>query len=64
MVVLEAEGPTPDKASWRYAVAPATAAPFEVAIDGKEVEARPYHNDKHNRPSASYFVVQMQRLKP
>jgi hypothetical protein len=64
MVVLEAQGPTADKASWRYAVAPATVAPFEVAIDGKEVEARPYHSNQHNTPSGSYFVVQMPRLNP
>jgi hypothetical protein len=36
---IEAEGPIPEKAAWRYAVVRATAAPFEVAIDGKRVFA-------------------------
>ncbi len=63
MVLLEAQGPTPDKASWRYAVAPATVAAFEVAIDGKKVWAKRYHSEKDNTPSGSYFVMGMPRLK-
>jgi hypothetical protein len=61
MVVLEAQGPIPEKASWRYAVARATAAPFEVAIDGKQVFAAPYHSKEVNVPSGPYFVVGMPR---
>jgi hypothetical protein len=64
MVLLEAQGPTLDKATWRYAVAPVTVAPFEVAIDRKEVWAQPYHSDRLNKPDGSYFTVRLPRLKP
>jgi hypothetical protein len=64
MVLLEAQGPTSDKASWRYAVAPLTVAPFEVAIDRREVWAEPYHSDRVNTPDRSYYAVRMARLKP
>ncbi len=63
MVLLEAQGPSPDKASWRYAIARATAAPFEVAIDGKQVFAARYHSETVNTASGSYFVVGMPRVK-
>ena len=64
IVLLEAQGPSLDKASWRYAVAPMTVAPFEVAIDHKEVWAEPYHSERKNTPSGSYFTVRLPRLKP
>jgi len=64
IVLLEAQESTPGKASWRYAVAQATAASFKVAIDGKEVLAAPYHSDQANTPGASYFCVGMPPLKP
>ncbi len=64
IVVLEAQVPTSDKASWRYAAAQATAAAFEVAIDGKKVWSVPYHSEKVNTPGESYFIVGMPRSKP
>jgi hypothetical protein len=64
IAVIEAQGPSADKASWRCAVAPATAAQFEVAIDGKEVYSAPYHSEERNVPNGSYFIVGMPRSKP
>ncbi len=64
MVLLEAQGPTLDRSSWRYAVAPVTVAPFEVAIDHKQVWAQPYHSEADNKPSGLYFTVRMPRLQP
>jgi len=64
IVLLEAQGKTPDQATWRSAVAPATAAPFRVAIDGKDVWSAPYHSEERNTPSGLYFVVGMPRVKP
>ena len=61
MVVLEAGGLIPEKASWRYAVVRATAAPFEVAIDGKQVFTDRYHSEDVNVPGGPYFVVGMPR---
>jgi hypothetical protein len=63
MVLLEAQGPAPEKASWRYAVARGTAAPFEVALDGEQVFTARYHSDKMNSPNGSYYVVVMARVK-
>jgi hypothetical protein len=64
MVLLEAQGPSLDKAIWRYPVAPVNVAPFEVAIDHKEVWKQPYHSERANTPNGSYFAVRMPRLKP
>ena len=64
MVLLEAQGPTLDRSSWRYAVAPVTVAPFEVDIDRKQVWAQPYHSEPDNKPTGSYFTVRMPRLRP
>ena len=64
IVLIEAQESAPGKGAWRYAVAQATAAAFKVAIDGKEVWAVPYHSEKVNLPTASYFIVGMPRSKP
>jgi hypothetical protein len=61
MMVFEAQGHAPDEATWRYAIAPATAAPFEVSIDGKEVYSAPYHSEERNTPTGPYFVVGIPR---
>jgi hypothetical protein len=63
IVLLEAQGPAPEQASWRYAIARGTAAPFEVAIDGEQVFTARYHSDKINSPNGSYYVVVMSRAK-
>jgi hypothetical protein len=64
IVLLEAQGPAVDKAAWCYAVAPATVAPFEISIDGKQVWTAPYHSDAENTAEAPYFAVGMPRVKP
>jgi hypothetical protein len=64
MVLLEAQCPTVEKATWRYAVAPLTVAPLEVAIDKRQVWARGYHSERANTPSGSYYTVRFPRLKP
>jgi hypothetical protein len=63
LVLLEAQGPSAEKATWRYAAAPATVASYIVEIDGKEAVNSPYHSEKHNTPIGSYFTVRMPRLK-
>lgn len=57
MVLIEAQGSAPEKATWRFAVARVTVAPFEVTFDRKEVWTVPYHPEGNNRPSSSYFTV-------
>jgi hypothetical protein len=64
MVLLEAQGPTVAKAAWRYAVAPLTVAPLEVAIDKRQVWSMGYHSEQVNTPSGSYYTVRYPRLKP
>jgi hypothetical protein len=64
MVLLEAQGPTVARATWRYAVAPLTVAPLEVAFDKTEVWSRGYHSERDNTPSGAYFTVRLPRLKP
>jgi hypothetical protein len=62
MVLLEAQGPSLDKAAWRYAVARVTVAPVEIALDRKGVWAQRYHNDAANTPGSPYFTVRMPRI--
>jgi hypothetical protein len=64
MVLLEAQGPNVARAAWRYAVAPLTVAPLEVAIDKRQVWSRGYHSETANMPSGSYYTVRYPRLKP
>jgi hypothetical protein len=59
IVLIEAQGPAPEKATWRFAVARLTVAPFEVTIDSKVVETVPYHSGRMNRPSLPYFVLRL-----
>jgi hypothetical protein len=61
IILVEAQGQAADKATWRYAIAPATAAPFEVSIDGKKVWSAPYHSEERNTPTGSYFIVGIPR---
>jgi hypothetical protein len=61
VVVVEAQGAAADKATWRYTVAPATAAQCGVSIDGKEVWSAPYHSEERNTPTGSYFIVGIPR---
>jgi hypothetical protein len=59
MLLIEAQGPSPEKASWQFAVAPVTAASFEVTFDRREVSAQPYPNQRD--PHNTYFVVRLFR---
>jgi hypothetical protein len=59
IVLIEAQGSAPEKATWRFAVARLTVAPFEVTIDRKVVETVPYHSGRMNRPSLPYFVLRL-----
>ena len=56
MLVIEAQGSSPEKATWRFAVARLTVAPFEVTFDRKAVWSEAYHPDAKNRPTAPYFT--------
>ncbi len=64
LMLLEAQGPSPEKASWHYAFAPITVAPCEVRIDRREVWSEPYHSDSRNSPSAPYFTTHLPRKTP
>ena len=55
MVLIEAQGRSIEKATWRFAVAPVTVAPFEVTLDRREVWAQAYHSDQVNVPTSSYY---------
>jgi hypothetical protein len=57
MVLIEAQGPSPEKGAWRFAVARLTVAPLAFTIDGKEVWTESYHSTQMNRPSLPYFAV-------
>jgi hypothetical protein len=61
LALLEAQGPSPEKASWHYAFARITVAPYEVRIDRREVWSEPYHSDSRNSPSAPYFTTHLPR---
>ena len=61
MVLIEAQGPSPEKATWRFAVARMTVAPFEVTFDRKAVWSEAYHLDAKNRPTAPYFHISVFR---
>ena len=60
MLVIEAQGPSADKATWRFAVAPVTAASYEVTFDRREVWAQPYARGQKD-PHETYFVVRLFR---
>ena len=57
MVLIEAQGPSPEKGAWRFAVARLTVALFGFTIDGKEVWTESYHSTQMNRPTLPYFAV-------
>ena len=59
MVLIEAQGSAPKKATWRFAVARLTVALFEVTIDRKKVETVSYHSTQMNRPTLPYFTVRL-----
>ena len=59
MVLIEAQGSSPEKATWRFAVARLTVAPFEVTIDRREVWTESYHSSSMNRPTLPYFTVRL-----
>ena len=63
LFLIEGQGPSPDKALWRYAVARITAAPYEVMIDKREVASEPY-NGGSNSSSGTYFTTNLPRVKP
>jgi hypothetical protein len=60
MLLIEAQGPSADKATWRFAVAPVTAASYEVTFDRREVWAQPYASGQKD-PNENYFVVRLFR---
>jgi len=62
MVLIEAQGPTPEKASWHFAIARITAASFQVTLDRRVVLTAPYHSG--NNPSGCYFTERLPRTKP
>ncbi len=61
LILLEAQGPSSKEATWHYAVAPITVAPFEVKIDRREVWSKPYHSTARNSPSGPYFTTHLPR---
>ncbi len=64
LILLEARGPSSEKASWQYTVAPITVAPFEVKIDRREVWSEPYHSTSRNKPSEPYFTIHLPSNSP
>ena len=64
LILLEARGPSPEKASWHYAIARITAAPYEVRMDRREVWSEPYHANSRNGPSGPYFTTHLPRKSP
>ncbi|MDR3638065.1 MAG: hypothetical protein P4L84_29945 [Isosphaeraceae bacterium] len=56
LVLIEPRGSAPEKASWQYAVALITAAPYEVSIDRREVCFEPY-NPRSRIANEAYFTL-------
>jgi len=59
MVLIEAQGPSADKASWRFAVARLTVAPFEVTFDRREVWTESYHSEQINTHRGCYYSMRL-----
>jgi hypothetical protein len=64
IVVLEAQGPSPGRASWQYAVARATVLPLEVALDDQNVWSAPHNMGPISTPRGKYYALRLARSKP
>lgn len=59
MVLIEAQGPAPSKAAWRFAAARLSRARSGVCIDGDEVRTEPFA--RMQRPDDCYFLARKLR---
>ncbi|APW59160.1 hypothetical protein [Paludisphaera borealis] len=55
MLLIEARGPSPEKATWHYATARITAAPYDVTLDKKKVWSESYASGQRD-PSEGYYT--------
>lgn len=64
IILIEAQGPSPEKAQWRFAATRVTAAAYEVKLDRREVWSESFPGGDQRNVNSTYFSLRLPRRKP
>lgn len=64
IILIEAQGPSPEKAQWRFAIARVTAAAYEVKLDRRDVWSESFPGGSQSNVNSTYYSLRLPRRKP